>query len=57
MEKVFTETRERLASYIGTEGKSIVLVDDVTEGINAVIRSISLPTGTRVVRTSTAYGM
>ena len=51
--------RKEVAAYVGAgDFNTIVLVDDVTEGINSVLRSLSPPPpGTRVLRSSVAYLM
>ncbi len=45
-----------LGAYVGARGEDIAFVENATAGINAVVRSLSLQPGDRLVTTNHAYG-
>eukprot|EP01127_Copromyxa_protea_P011169 TRINITY_DN2794_c0_g1_i1.p1 TRINITY_DN2794_c0_g1~~TRINITY_DN2794_c0_g1_i1.p1 ORF type:complete len:224 (-),score=38.82 TRINITY_DN2794_c0_g1_i1:831-1502(-) len=53
------EAREEIAKYVGVATKDIVLVENASSGINAVLRSLFplYPHGTKILRLSLAYPM
>ncbi len=46
----------RLAAFLGASASDLVLVDNATTGVNAVLRSLSLGPGDAIVTTSLVYG-
>ena len=51
------ESRNLVASLIQAQVKDVVLVENASSAVNAVLRSIGLERGDVVLRLSTAYGM
>ena len=47
---------ERLAAFIGADGKDLAFVENATVGCNAVLRSLSLATGDEVLVLTHGYG-
>lgn len=47
---------ERVARFLGAEGKDLVFVDNATTGINAVLRSFAFHPGDEIVISDHAYG-
>lgn len=50
------QAAEVLGAFVGADGCDIVFVDNVTAGINAVLRSLELAPGDEVLHTSHGYG-
>jgi isopenicillin-N epimerase len=47
---------ERVARFLGAEGRDLVFVDNATTGVNAVLRSTLFREGDEIVLTEHAYG-
>ncbi len=47
---------ERLAAFVGADGKDIAFVENATTGCNAVLRSLHLAPGDEIVALSHGYG-
>lgn len=47
---------EHVASFLGARGDDLVFVDNVTAGVNAVLRSLALRPGDEIVLLDHAYG-
>jgi isopenicillin-N epimerase len=50
------EASDAVASFLGSRGDDLVFVPNVTTGLNAVLRSLSLGAGDEVVVTDLGYG-
>lgn len=48
--------REEVAAFVGARGEDLVLVDNATTGINAVLRSLVLAPGDEILVLDQAYG-
>lgn len=56
--EVLGQVRARLAAYLGAEDEDeVVLVENASSGINALLRSLPLSGGDRVLYFNTAYRM
>lgn len=53
--KLLHDSRRRVAEWVHHEPEGLVFVKSVTEGVNAVIRSLSLSAGDEVVTTTHEY--
>ena len=47
---------ERVAAFLGARGEDVVFVDNVSAGVNAVLRSLRLQAGDEIVLFDHAYG-
>eukprot|EP01126_Amoeba_proteus_P046177 TRINITY_DN5204_c0_g1_i3.p1 TRINITY_DN5204_c0_g1~~TRINITY_DN5204_c0_g1_i3.p1 ORF type:complete len:360 (+),score=62.89 TRINITY_DN5204_c0_g1_i3:317-1396(+) len=54
-----SEAREKIAEYVGVDLRDIVIIDNASSGINAVLRSLMriLSPGAKILRLSIAYPM
>jgi isopenicillin-N epimerase len=52
----WSKTAARVARRFGTQPKNLALVDNVTDGITAVLRSLRLKPGDEILTTSWTYG-
>jgi isopenicillin-N epimerase len=55
LEGLLTDARERLATFLGADSRSLVFVRNTTSGINAVLRSVELKPGDELLITDHAY--
>lgn len=56
LEPALHEVTERLASFVGTSGENLVLLDNATTGINVVAASVPLKAGDEVLLSDHEYG-
>mmetsp|Transcript_25600 Transcript_25600/g.56005 ORF Transcript_25600/g.56005 Transcript_25600/m.56005 type:complete len:467 (-) Transcript_25600:1324-2724(-) len=50
-------SRDVIAKYVGADANDVVLVENASSAVNAILRSMGLQSGDKVLRLSTAYGM
>ena len=50
-------SRDAIAQYVRANAEDIVLVENASSAVNAILRSMGLQRGDKVLRLSTAYGM
>jgi isopenicillin-N epimerase len=53
--ELLREAADALATFLGARGSDLVFVDNATSGVNAVLRSLDLDPGDRIVTTSHVY--
>ncbi len=46
-----------LANYVSADPADVVFIENASEGVNTIIRSMRVPTGKKLVFLNTAYGM
>jgi hypothetical protein len=46
-----------LANYVSADPADVVFIENASEGVNTIIRSMRVPTGKKFVFLNTAYGM
>ena len=46
-----------LANYVSADPADVVFIENASEGVNTIIRSMRVPTGKKFVFMNTAYGM
>jgi hypothetical protein len=46
-----------LAHYVGADPADVVFIENASEGVNTIIRSIHVPAGKKLLFLNTAYGM
>lgn len=51
-----THARTAVAEFIGAEARDVALVGNVTDGLNAVLRSLAFEAGDEIVTTALAHG-
>lgn len=49
--------RAKLATYVGAEARDVVFVENASHGVNAVLRSLKLPAGRKILFLNCAYQM
>ncbi len=50
------EAADRVGAFVGAQGDDLVFVDNVTTGVNAVLRSFPFESGDHILMTDLAYG-
>jgi isopenicillin-N epimerase len=46
-----------LANYVGADAADVVFIENASEGVNTVLRSLRVPAGKKLLYLNTAYGM
>lgn len=55
-ESLYTEARDALAAYLGTQGDNLIFVPNATAGINTAARSLRFEPGDEILTTNQEYG-
>ncbi len=56
LEEALHQVRARVAAFVGADPQDLVLVDNATTGVNAVLRGMDWAPGDRIVHLSHVYG-
>jgi selenocysteine lyase/cysteine desulfurase len=51
------EVLSKLADYIGAKASDVVFIDNASEGVNTILKSIHVPQGKKLMFLNIAYGM
>jgi hypothetical protein len=54
---LLSEVLKSLAHYVCADPADVVFIENASEGVNTIIRSIRIPAGKKLLYLNTAYGM